>query len=321
MQIYSPSLDWSRIVLVSDVRVLEAEEYWENRAKCTIETFSNILASWMNAIIVDGWSTHKAFIKERDELKERGLNIIIPQKGKFKTYGEQIRYTLKTALDMYTADDALFYRFEPEKSELITPENLKLLLSFIKNNPLFEYITLMRKRALNMPESQYITENIAAILINSFIEILGWNDFSLGNTSDLEEGVATFFGPFVSTRSGVERILSLSPQSDRDGNELFFVARLRSYLESLTEQESKALFFAVDFHYDMECELLPELQEYEYIKENKITIKQHAEMHPSSLVYKRSTSLQYIMKAMYQEIKRYQDSLDQKAHTSKRKMA
>jgi hypothetical protein len=74
---------------------------------------------------------------------------------------------------MYPADDALFYRFEPEKSDLITPESLKLLLSFIKNNPLFEYITLMRKRALNMPESQYITENIAAILINSFIETLG----------------------------------------------------------------------------------------------------------------------------------------------------
>jgi hypothetical protein len=133
--------------------------------------------------------------------------------------------------------------------------------------------------------------------------------------SDLEEGVATFFGPFVATRSGVERILNLPVQSDRDGNELLFVARLRSYLESLTELESKALFFAVDFHYDMECELLPELQEYEYIKINKLSINKHAEMHPSSLVYKRSTSLQYIMKAMYEEIKRYQESLDQKAHT------
>lgn len=309
MRRFSTSHDTSQLTCLIDIQVLD-NPVWKDRGLCTLDTLKNVRDAWMKAVVVDRGS-NPGFVKELKCFQSELIEIIDKPSGYFKTYGEQIRFWLAETQKKYD-DDMLFWRLEPEKSRLISRETIWSILQFLKQHNNFEYISFMRKNALNMPSSQYETENDVAETVNKRLEKIGIPSFSQRETSNLEEWVGGLFWPFIATRAWIQRILDLWVQSNRDGNEVFFLARLQSYLEWFDAEEKNVLFHALDFHYDMECELVPELDEIAKIarlsRKSDFSLEAYGKENPTSLVYKRHTTRESLLKIMQDEITRYEQS-------------
>lgn len=93
------------------------------RSKLAISCFKNILELGSKLIVIDGESTHQDFLREMARLKEKYKdNFILETKPELCMSGSRL-YGLQKAIQI-SDENSIFFCTDPEKSGLITKENI-----------------------------------------------------------------------------------------------------------------------------------------------------------------------------------------------------
>lgn len=299
----------------------------QNRKKLILQSLIEANKLWIQVILVDWGSQDKSFISAL----KRFWNVYFSQwdqehsKNWFKSYGEQIRYTCQLTLDIFSNRDKVFLRTEPEKYSLITRKNILNILNAydVAKFRDIELLMLTRRYAINMPPSQFESENLAAQTLNAHIseeckkKIFEFpnaqSEHSLSNLlfcKNIEEYIGSFFWPMLMWDDWMHSIANSQVKKwSRDGNEILFVPRF----QSLNDQKKGIAILPIDYLYDFYYEFLPELQDTQKMidfRDNYSWTEDWFELfssnHPTNLALKRILNFNGIIPAIAEELRDFE---------------
>ncbi len=294
-----------------------------DRVNCTLETLHAAQRKKIRLIVVDGWSTCTSFRRSLEYYDRSAENITVKFLDDCDSYMQQIQESYRYCLENSHWHDELIIRFEPEKTDFLSEENIQQTIQSIseaRDAGGFEFISFTRKIAKNIPDSHRISEDWLAKNLHNLFAQRGINLDHFHDWSPELKEFPWIFWPLIATKKGAERILNMRQLTDRAGNEILIWAIVESLLDKYFQRWDWVMSYPLDFRYDHTYEYLPEQEEWERLQQiwdsrpklsfywetpDVSSFDSYKSENPWSLVLKREETYIYLYQAVLRILNEY----------------